>query len=223
MTVFQYQDPITVLASQGREFTETWHIVQEFERTIADFFGARHGVAVDCCTHAIELVLRDIDWRDHIALPAHTYMSVPMMLDKLHIPYSLSTQHWRESYDIIPGYLRDAATLWRSQAHQSRSVTCVSFQFRKHLALGRGGMILLDDADHAQRLRRLCHDGRSPDLTQWQQDITELGYHYYMTPETAALGLLMFEQRRDASYRVWSWQDYRDLRELSYFRHHAEL
>ena len=222
MTVSQYQDPISVLTSQGRKFTETWHIVQEFERAIADFFGARHGVAVDCCTHAMELVLRDIDWHEHITLPAHTYMSVPMMLDKLRIPYSFNTQHWRECYDIVPGYLRDAATLWRAQAHQPRSVTCVSFQFRKHLALGRGGMILLDDAVQAQRLRRMCHDGRTPELTQWQQDITELGYHYYMTPETAALGLLMFDQRRDAEYRVWSWKDYRDLRELSYFQHHAE-
>jgi dTDP-4-amino-4,6-dideoxygalactose transaminase len=222
MTTLQYRDSIAVLSSQGRYFAETWHIVQEFERIIADFFGAAHGVAVDCCTHALELVLRDIDWREHITLPAHTYMSVPMMLDHLHIPYSLRTQCWREAYEVVPGYLWDAATLWRSQSHQPRSVTCVSFQFRKHLSLGRGGMILLDDADQAQRLRRMCHDGRSPELTQWQQDITELGYHYYMTPETAALGLLQFEQRRDSPYRAWSWQDYRDLRELSYFRHHAE-
>jgi hypothetical protein len=215
-------DPLWVLQQAGWKFSETWEIVAAFERTIADFFGAQHAVATDCCTHALELVLRDLEWCEHITLPAHTYMSVPMMLDKLCIPYSLRTQHWRESYDIVPGYLRDAATLWRSQSHQARSVTCVSFQFRKHLSLGRGGMILLDDTDQAQRLRRMRHDGRDPELSQWQQDITVMGYHYYMTPETAALGLLSFPQRRDAPYQPWSWQDYRDLRELSYFQHHAE-
>lgn len=210
------------IAALIQEHGEPWKTVAAFERCIAVFFGAKHAVATDCCTHAMELVLRDLDWHVHITLPSHTYMSVPMMLDKLHIPYGLSTQHWHETYDIVPGYLLDAATLWRAGSYVPGTVMCLSFQFRKHLSLGRGGMILLDDADQAQRLRRMCHDGRSPDLTQWQQDITELGYHYYMTPEIAALGLLLFEQRHDAEYRAWSWQDYRDLRELSYFRHHAE-
>ena len=210
------------IAALIQEHGEPWKTVADFERCIAVFFGAKHAVATDCCTHAMELVLRDLDWHRHITLPAHTYMSVPMMLDKLHIPYRLSTQHWRETYDIVPGYLLDAATLWRAGSYVPGTVMCLSFQFRKHLSLGRGGMILLNDTDQAQRLRRMCHDGRSPELTQWQQDITQLGYHYYMTPETAAMGLLLFEQRRDAAYRAWSWQDYRDLRELSYFRHHAE-
>lgn len=222
MIPLQYQDPISVLASHGRNFAETWHIVQEFERTIADFFGAPYAVATDCCTHALELVLRDMELHDVITLPAHTYMSVPMMLDKLGLQYRLAPLPWHETYNIVPDVLTDAATLWRRASYVSGTVMCVSFQFRKHLSLGRGGMILLDNSDQAQRLRRACHDGRDHRLTQWQQDISELGYHYYMTPETAALGLLRFDQLRDAEYRPWSWQDYRDLRELSYFRHHAE-
>ena len=32
--------------------------VNDFENMIAGFFGAPHAVAVDCCTHAIELCLR---------------------------------------------------------------------------------------------------------------------------------------------------------------------
>ena len=32
--------------------------VEQFERTIADFYGAPYAVAVDCCTHGIELCLR---------------------------------------------------------------------------------------------------------------------------------------------------------------------
>ena len=32
--------------------------VQEFENAIAKFFGAPYAVAVDCCTHGLELCLR---------------------------------------------------------------------------------------------------------------------------------------------------------------------
>jgi hypothetical protein len=211
-------DPITVLAQQGQVFAEPWHIIQRFEQTIAEFFGAPYAVATDCCTHALELVLRAWHWQGSVTVPCHTYMSVPMMLDKISVPYQLTSQIWQETYDIVPGRLTDAATLWRRCSYQPHSVMCVSFQFRKHLALGRGGMILLDNVDLAQRLRRMRHDGRDPDRTQWQQDITDIGYHYYMTPETAAQGLLTFAARQDAPYQPWGWQDYRDLRELSYFR-----
>jgi dTDP-4-amino-4,6-dideoxygalactose transaminase len=32
--------------------------IREFEEAIALFFGAPHAVAVDCCTHGLELCLR---------------------------------------------------------------------------------------------------------------------------------------------------------------------
>ena len=35
-----------------------FEIVKKFEDKIAEFFGAPFGVAVDCCTHGIELCLR---------------------------------------------------------------------------------------------------------------------------------------------------------------------
>ena len=210
-------NPLHALQQHGYGFEHDWQIVGEFERVVADFFGADHGVATDCCTHALELCLRDLAWQMPLQVPAHTYMSVPMMLDKLGIDYTLTEQHWHETYDLVPDQVIDAATLWRAAGHRRGTLTCVSFQFRKHLSLGRGGMILLDDHDQARRLRRLRHDGRDPEHTQWQQDIAVLGYHYYMTPETAAQGLMAFAQRRDAPYRAWGWQDYRDLRGLSYF------
>ncbi len=50
--------------------------VAEFEKQIADFFGAPHAVAVDCCTHALELCFRH-QGVDSIAVPTHTYISVP--------------------------------------------------------------------------------------------------------------------------------------------------
>ena len=34
---------------------------------------------------------------------------------------------------------------------------CISFQFQKHLSLGRGGMILLDSQFAKQELKRMSH------------------------------------------------------------------
>ena len=65
----------------------------------------------------------------------------------------------------------------------------VSFQFRKHLSLGRGGMILCDNKDDYISLKKMSYDGRLPDIPWRDQDISTMGYHYYMTPETAQKGL----------------------------------
>ncbi|MNY60770.1 hypothetical protein D3C86_1973650 [compost metagenome] len=52
-------------------------------------------------------------------------------------------------------------------------------------------MILTDNAAAASWLRKSAYDGR--DLEKlWKEDpIEQIGYHYYMTPEDAARGLLL--------------------------------
>ena len=36
----------------------SFKVIADFEKEIAKFFGAPYAVAVDCCTHGIELCLR---------------------------------------------------------------------------------------------------------------------------------------------------------------------
>ena len=36
----------------------SFEVVAEFENKIAEYFGAKHAIAVDSCTHGIELCLR---------------------------------------------------------------------------------------------------------------------------------------------------------------------
>jgi len=66
-------------------------------------------------------------------------------------------------------------------------------------------------------LQRLCRDGRDPKLLQNQDDVQEMGYHYYMTPEDAARGILLFDQLSDQPSRIWDWNDYRILTSHSVF------
>ena len=53
-----------------------FEIINTFEKKVANFFGAPYGVAVDSCTHGIELCLRHTRERK-INVPNRTYLSVP--------------------------------------------------------------------------------------------------------------------------------------------------
>ena len=220
-----HRSDIVQLKKYGLEFEKPWQVVDYFEKQVASFFGAPYAVATDCCTHALELCLRLLKHNHLITLPEHTYMSVPMMLDKLNITYNFKDIKWQEFYEVIPGKLIDAATLWRQGVYQPGTFTCISFQFKKHLPIGRGGMILLDNYNDYQRLQRMTRDGRDPTMLQAHDDVTEIGYHYYMTPEDAARGIELYTNLHDQSYTPWGWQDYRNLLELSYFKgkHNVKL
>jgi hypothetical protein len=208
---------LPALESLGLQFSQTWQVIDHFERLIADFFGSTYAVATDSCTHGLELVLRSGQYPTPFRVPRHTYMSVPMMLDKLNINYDLQHIQWVDRYDLTNGVV-DAATTWLPKSYRPGSCMVISFQFKKHLPIGRGGMILLDDEQRYHRLQRMVRDGRDPKLLQSQDDVFELGYHYYMTPEDAARGILLFHHNKDLPHRTWSWQDYRDLTEMHYFK-----
>ena len=58
--------------------------IKEFENKIAEFFNAPYAVAVDCCTHGIELCLRYQNI-SYINVPKRTYISIPFLDKKLGI------------------------------------------------------------------------------------------------------------------------------------------
>jgi hypothetical protein len=45
-----------------------------------------------------------------------------------------------------------------------------------------------------------------------------LGWHYYMTPEDAARGLLLLSQIEESNYKDFSWELYPDLTHFSLFK-----
>lgn len=202
------------------EFKEVGDILTYFENQIADFFGAPEAVVVDCCTHALELALLVTKPTAMAVVPTHTYMSIPMTLAKLGITYKFSQEPWKEYYCVVDN-VYDAATLWRRNSYIPKSLMTLSFQFKKHLPIGKGGMILLDDSALADKLRRMTHDGRDRYLDQWHDTVTELGYHYYITPEDAARGINLFHQLKDVPAKTWSNEDYRALTDFPVFKNIA--
>jgi dTDP-4-amino-4,6-dideoxygalactose transaminase len=194
-----------------------FRIVENFQRTIADYFGAPYAVATDSCTHAIELCLRHLGAKK-VASPEWTYLSVPMTFIKLGLDWQWQDIKWTQNYTIPGTNIVDAATQWEENGYQSGTFMCISFQHQKHLSLGRGGMILCDNEQDCTVLSKMSYDGRHITTSWYEQNIDTVGYHYYMTPETAQLGLAKFATVRDQAPVIWNWQRYRYLPELEVFQ-----
>lgn len=195
--------------------------VAEFERLIAEYYGAPYAVATDSCTHAIELSLR-LQNPKKVTCPAHTYLSVPMTFMKLNIDWVFYDIYWKDYYWLGNTNVIDAAVHWKRLGYIPNSLMCISFQYKKHLSLGRGGMILTDNKDAALMLKKMSYDGRLPDIPWAEQNVDMLGYHYYMTPETAILGIEKFKDAIKNESKRWSSKDYPDLRNMSVFNDTAK-
>ena len=192
------------------------NLVNQFEKTIANFYGSTYAVAVDCCTHAIELCLRLTKPAD-VTSPKHTYLSVPMTFEKLNLSWAWHDTYWKDYYYIGNTNIIDAAVYWKRDGYIDNTLMCLSFQYKKHLTIGRGGMILLDRKDQYEQLLKMRYDGRTDDKPWAEQDIDTIGYHYYMTPEQASLGLEKLAIAKLLEPKLWSYKDYPDLTKMKVF------
>lgn len=191
--------------------------VEQFESAIAQFYDAPYGVAVDCCTHGLELCLRYTQ-ADKILVPKQTYLSVAMLAEKLNIHRDFIDDEW-ENYYYLTDKIVDAAVYWEKNSYINGTFMVLSFQFKKHLSLGRGGMILTDNKDAAKELKKMSYDGRDNNTGPWaEQNIETIGYHYYMTPETATLGLHKFNDAICTTPKKWSYLDYPLLTNFKVFQ-----
>jgi len=194
-----------------------FHNVREFENKIADFFGAPYAVAVDCCTHGLELCLRYLNIK-HYTVPKRTYISVPFLAKKLNISFDWKDEDWEDYYYLGDTKIIDAAVLWRQNSYIPDTYMCISFQHKKHLSLGKGGIILTNSKKDVIMLKKMSYDGRNPDTPWRKQNIDMVGYHYYMTPETALLGLQKLPDAIKNKPKKWKVTDWPDLTKMEIFK-----
>lgn len=191
-------------------------IVTEFERRVAGFAGARHAIAVDCCTSALFLSMKYVGVEGaEVTLPAKTYISVPFAVMNAGARPVFSDYAWSGVYRLRPYDIKDGAKRFRSGMYEG-GLHCLSFHIKKHLPIGRGGMVLTDDADADDWLRRARYDGREGKPYD-QERIAMMGWHCYMTPEQAARGLALMDVLTSDNLPDLT-EDYPDLREMPVFR-----
>lgn len=172
-----------------------YRVVRAFEEAVAEYAGAKYGVAVESGTAALFLSLYRRRWErgsiEDVHIPARTYPSVPCSIilwggrpvfDGAWLDGSV---YVLDPLDIVDGALAFRRGMYRGGLH------CLSFHVKKHLAIGRGGMILTDDEGAYAWLKRARFDGRGEcDLSK--DTLSMLGFNMYMTPDQAARGLMAF-------------------------------
>ncbi len=209
------------LKMAGYNYDDPREIVGMFERKVAAFAGSKYAVATDCCTHAIELSLRwqlhngSINLHDYVSIPKHTYISVYMLLKNIGFErVRLFDINWNGCYRILDTNVIDAAVQWYKGMYLPNLFFCLSFQIKKRIPIGRGGMILTDDKEAYEWLKLASYDGRDLSLPYDHPDHIKMhGYHYYMTPEDAARGILLMDQIKEEGDTA-NWTNYPDITKM---------
>ena len=166
--------------------------VHEFERVVADYSGAPYSIATDCCSHAI--FLSAIYYKQKhgtctVTMPKNTYVSAPIQMIHAGFDVEFTDKEWSGVYPIEPTNIIDGAPRFTYNMYMKGTYHCLSFQFKKILSTGRGGMILTDDEEFYEWAQRAVHDGRDMSIPYEEDTVTMLGYHMFMTPEAAQIGL----------------------------------
>ena len=141
----EFQRPeLDQVKALGYDWSDPRDVVDMFERKVATFAGAKYGVSVDCCTNGLFLSLKYLNAKGLIEIPKNTYQSVPMTIQHAGCYPNFRNEEWSGMYQLKPYPIWDAATRWQRGMYQG-GLHVVSFQIKKWIPIGRGGMILTDD------------------------------------------------------------------------------
>ena len=195
-----------------------YKIVKMFEEEVADYTGAPYAISVDSCTSALFLCCKYLEVAD-VIIPSKTYLSVPQSVINSggNVIFDRSANDWRGIYQLKPYPIYDAAKRFTSNMYIPNTFMCLSFHIKKHLKIGKGGMILTDNKESVDWFREARYEGRSEKLYH-EDDIKNIGWNMYMTPQEASHGLSLMQNIE------WSYPDldenngYRDLRDFSLFK-----
>jgi dTDP-4-amino-4,6-dideoxygalactose transaminase len=205
------------LKESGYSWNDPLEVVDQFEKKVAKFAGSKHAVAVDCCSHGLFLCLKYLDASGNITIPKNTYVSVPMQIKHAGCNPVFEDLEWSGKYQLQPYPIWDAATQWKQNMY-IEGLHVISFQIKKHIPIGRGGMILTNDIDAYQWLKKACHDGRDMTVPYNHDNFEMLGWHYYMTPEDAARGMLLMDAVDSSFDDIWNNTSYIDLSTKTIFK-----
>jgi dTDP-4-amino-4,6-dideoxygalactose transaminase len=196
-----------------------FQIVRWFEEEIAHYTGAPYTVATTSCTDAIFLACKHLDIQgQEVTIPKRTYLSVPQSIRQAGAVVKFVDLEWSGIYQLNPFPIYDAAKRLTSGMYIEGSLMCLSFHFKKPLNIGKGGMILTDDINAVEHIKRMRYEGRTEEVSYHQDIIEEEGWNMYMTPEQAARGLVLLSAYPEHAEDQIENPPYRDLTEFSLFK-----
>jgi len=207
------------IRKMGYEWDDPRDIIDIFERKVAEFAGSRYAVAVDSCSHAIFLSLEYEHFRGvkryGFDIPNNTYISIPMQISHGNCYVNFIDKKWHGIYQIEPTRVWDAALRWTEGMYIKDSLMCLSFQIKKRIPIGRGGMILCDHKEEYDWLKLASYDGRDLNTPYDSEGHVKMnGWHYYMTPEDAARGIILMDNTPKVNEDQGGWKNYPPLRPI---------
>jgi len=193
-----------------------YKIVKMFEETMADYCGSKYAVSTDNCTDALLLCCEYLNV-EKVTIPSKTYLSVPQSIMHAGGQVIFEDIEWQGIYQLKPYPIYDAAKRLTSNMYIPGSFMCLSFHIKKHLKIGKGGMILTDNAEAAEWFRKGRYEGRGE--VMYHEDSVEInGWNAYLTPEQAARGLMLMQNYPEHVSDIPENPPYRDLREFPLFK-----
>lgn len=180
-------------------------------------------------------------FRPRIEIPKYTYVGVGMSIVNAGGWPIFRDDMWSAGYQLSPLPVWDYArwftsdlfrhitaseVLMRREAFQRNNfykMICVSFHHSKTLGLASHGGAILHDNDEADEwFRRARFDGRKEGVEPKDDTFPMLGYHAYMTPATAAEGLMRLsvlpKHNDPLPWGPGTSSDYADLSKLEIFK-----
>ena len=169
----------------------SYKIVSEFEKKVAEYSGSKFAVAVDSCTNALFLCCKYLNVKK-IKIPKKTYVSVPCAILNSGGSVEFIDLDWSEKryYQLFPYKIYDAAQCFNENMYVKDSYFCISFSSTKTINIGKGGMILTDDENSVNWFKQARYCGRH-EVPLLEDNFEIIGWNMYMTPEQAARGLLL--------------------------------
>ena len=190
-----------------------------FEEEVAHYTGAPYAVSVNRCTNAIFLACKWLDVKGkEISIPKRTYLSPPQSITQAGGKVIFEDVSWQGIYQLKPFPIYDAAKRLTSGMYMPDTFMCLSFHIKKHLKIGKGGMILCSDPDAVKWLKARRYEGRTDGMQYHEDMIDEEGWNMYMTPEQAARGLTLMQNYPEHMPDMPEDPPYRDLTEFELFR-----
>lgn len=166
------------------------NVIRQFEKTIAKYCNAPYGIAVESCSAALFLCCLYLKVKE-VNIPKHTYHGVPCAIINAGGSVKFHNNSWKGSYSLHPYPIIDSAIRFKKDMYVPDTYFCLSFQYSKHIPIGRGGMILTNNKKARDWFRLMRADGRK-EVPNSKDKVKLIGYNMYMISEQAARGLSLF-------------------------------
>tara|TARA_B100002019_G_C21049222_1_gene488376 strand:+ start:14 stop:718 length:705 start_codon:yes stop_codon:yes gene_type:complete len=210
---------LDIVKKMGYDWEDPRDVIDIFEKKVAKFAGSKYAVSVDCCSNGIFLALKYLKAKGKITIPSKTYVSVPMQIMHAGCKVEFKDIKWSGIYKLEPYNVYDGAVRWTKGMYVgNNALQVVSFQLKKRIPIGKGGMILTDDIDAYNWLKKASYDGRDLSVYYPEDDFEIIGWHMYMTPEDAARGIILMDQVPEINEDSGDSEKYSDLSKKKCFK-----